>query len=510
MSRKLTDKQELLRWERFKKNIAASTPAEDLTHAEIEKKRVYLEARPIEWILYFFPKAAKYPFTPFHKKAINLICKIPELYIVLSWSRELAKSTIAMFVILFLILTGKKRNVLLFSATTKAAERLLRPYRAHIEANARLRMFYGDQVTPGTWTSTEFTLKNGASFLAVGAGEAPRGSKNDDIRPDVIYGDDFDTDEDCRNPEVLNKKWEWFEHAVYPTRSTSEPTLILFCGNIIAKDCCITRAGAMADMWDVVNIRDKNGKSTWPDKNTEEAIDRTLSKISKRAQQAEYYNNPVGEGKIFKEIVYGKIPPLSKFKFLILYGDPAPGESKKKSASFKSVCLLGKLKGKLYVIKPYLARGLNVTFIQWYIEALKYVDGKVPVFCYMENNKLQDPFFRQVFKPLVAKARKEQEIDLYIRPDEERKTDKATRIEADLEPLNSNGDLIFNEDEKGNPHMEEMETQFILFDMGLPYPADGPDCIQGGKRIIDNKQASSDPTVVISAKSFRAKNKHRM
>ena len=45
----------------------------------------------------------------------------------------------------------------------------------------------------------------------------------------------------------------------------------------------------------------------------------------------------------------------------------------------------------------------------------------------MENNKLQDPCFQQVFKPLVAKVRREQKIALFIRGDEEKKTGKATR-----------------------------------------------------------------------------------
>ena len=45
------------------------------------------------------------------------------------------------------------------------------------------------------------------------------------------------------------------------------------CGNIIAKDCCVVRAGEMADSWDIVNIRDKNGFSTWPEKNSEEDIE---------------------------------------------------------------------------------------------------------------------------------------------------------------------------------------------------------------------------------------------
>ena len=285
--------------------------------------------------------------------------------------------------------------------------------------------YYGKQELPGSWTEDEFTTKGKVSFRALGAGQSPRGSRNEAIRPDVLLVDDFDTDEDTKNPDIIQKRWDWWENALYPTRSISEPTLVIFCGNIIAKDCCVVRAGEMADSWDIVNIRDKNGFSTWPEKNSEEDIDRTLSKISKKAAQGEYFNNPISVGEVFENIAYGKVPALSKFKFLVVYGDPAPGESKgKKGKSFKTVSLCGKLGGRLYVIKTFLAQALNAEFIDWYVRMLEFVGGKTNVYCYMENNKLQDPFFQQVFKPLVAKVRREQKIALFIRGDEEKKTDK--------------------------------------------------------------------------------------
>ena len=119
---------------------------------------------------------------------------------------------------------------------------------------------------------------------------------------------------------------------------------------------------------------------------------------------------------------------------------PAPGESKgKKGKSFKTVSLCGKLGTRLYVIKTFLAQALNAEFIDWYVRMLDFVGGKTNVYCYMENNKLQDPFFQQVFKPLVAKVRREQKIALFIRGDEEKKTDKATRIEANLERSTAKG-----------------------------------------------------------------------
>lgn len=509
---KQTDKAALLNWERLKENIAKATPVDHtMTRAETEKHRRWLEERPLEWVKYFFPSFAQYEFAPFQKRAIKRIVSNPEWFEVLSWSRELAKSTCAMFCVMYLTLTGKKKNVILTSNSMDNAKRLLDPYRANLEANGRIMAYYGQQQSYGSWSDAEFITRQGVAFRALGAGQSPRGSRKDAVRPDVLLVDDFDTDQDTLNPDIIQKRWEWWEKALYPTRSVSEPTLVLFCGNIIAKDCCVVKAGAMADHWDIVNIRDKDGHSTWPEKNTEEHIDRVLAKISKKAAQGEYFNNPISEGEIFSEMAFGKVPALSKFKFLVAYGDPAPGEGKgKKGKSFKTVSLLGMIGERLYVVKTFLAQALNAEFIDWYVQLLDYVGGRAPVYCYMENNKLQDPFFQQVFKPLVAKVRKSKGVGLYIHGDERKKTDKATRIEANLEPMNRNGNLILNEAERDNPHMKELLDQFTLFTLTLRYPADGPDAVEGGLRIIRETMKKAEPAVTRSRTDLRKRNKRRL
>lgn len=505
------DKLAIQNWEKFREDIARATPVDrSLSTAEREKHRLWLEARPVEWIKYFFPNYAKYEFADFQRRAIRRITGHDEWFEVLSWSRELAKSTVTMFCVMYVTLTGRKRNVILTSNSKDNAVRLLDPYRANLEANGRIIAYYGRQQSLGQWTEDEFVTKKGVAFRALGAGQSPRGSRSEAVRPDVLLVDDFDTDEDTKNPDIIQKRWDWWEKALYPTRSVSEPTLIVFCGNLIAKDCCVARAGDRADHWDIINIRDREGRSTWPEKNTEEHIDRVLSKISTKAAQGEYFNNPVSEGEVFGAMAYGKVPPLTKFKFLVAYGDPAPGEGKgKKGKSFKTVSLLGKLGGRLYVIKTFLAQALNAEFIQWYVQLLEYVNARVPVYCYMENNKLQDPFFQQVFRPLVAKVRKEQGVQLYIRGDEQKKTDKATRIEANLEPMNRNGNLILNEQERDNPHMKELEDQFTLFTLSLRYPADGPDAVEGGNRIIDEIARRVEEPVVRSRSDVRKRNRKR-
>ena len=482
------ERQRLRDWKAYKENILNSTQV-DITMPETEKLRqkAYLETHPVEWIRYFFPMYARYPFAKFQIRAINRILNNPEWFEVLSWSRELAKSTIVMFCVLFLALTGKKRNIILASATITSAEKLLAPYRANLEANARIKFFYGDQMNPGQWTSVYFVTKGGASFMGIGAGSAPRGARNEAVRPDVLLVDDFDTDEDCRNPVTLDKKWDWWEKALYPTRSVSESTLVVFCGNIIAKDTCVARAGAKADHWDIINLVDRDGRSTWPEKNTPENIERIRKSISTKAFQGEYMNNPISEGKIFKNLPFGKVPPLEKFRFLVCYGDPAYSNRKDKSDSTKAVWLVGKLKGVYYVIKGFLARVTNAEYIDWFYLIKEYVGSRTAVYFCQENNSLQDPFFEQVFKPLIRDANAARKDSLYIREDRRSKIDKASRIEANLEPVDRNGQWVFNEDEQDNPHMRELIDQFRCFEMSLPYNADGPDCIEGGITVLDEK-----------------------
>ena len=261
---------------------------------------------------------------------------------------------------------------------------------ANFEENQRIIQDYGSQKKPGAWETGEFTCLCGCSFRAIGAGQSPRGTRNKNFRPDFILIDDIDTDEECRNPERIKTKWKWLEEALIPTMSVSGNYRILFNGNIIALDCCIKKAIEKATELkakgighvDIINIRDKNGLSVWPEKNSEEDIDLFLSLVSAAAQQKEFYNNPVVDGGVFEELTYGKVPALSKFKFVIIYGDPAPGENKTKKSSTKTVCLLGKLAGKLYLIKAFLDRGLNAEFIEWYIKLLEFVGGKTTVYCY--------------------------------------------------------------------------------------------------------------------------------
>lgn len=480
------DRQAIKDWNGYRASLKGDKGTDDLSPAERAEKLKKLEKDPVQWMQFFFAEYAKYPFTAFHKKAIRRITSNPEWYEVLSWSRELAKSTVVFMCVMYLVLTGRKRNVLLISNSHENAVRLLDPYKKAFEGNSLLKAYYGDLREYGKWTADEFSLTTGAAFRALGALESPRGTRKDAVRPDTVLVDDYDTDADCRNPDILKKKWDWFEGALFPTRSVSEDMLVVFCGNIIAPDCCVKRAGEKADHWDIVNIRDKDGKSTWPEKNTEEKIDRTLSKISTKAAQQEYFNNPLTEGDVFREMTWGKCPPLSKLRFAVAYGDPAPSNSKNRATSFKAAFLVGQHEGRFYVYTGFLDHVVNEEFVQWYYYLKDYAGERTQIYNYIENNKLQDPFYEQVFVPIFS-AKGQEQGHIGIIPDTRAKPEKFDRIEGNLEPLNRQGRLVLNIDEKDNPHMSRLAEQFLLINRAMKSPADGPDCIEGAVWIINQK-----------------------
>lgn len=476
-------------WKRHSDNLFREDAINvDETPLEKKKRIADLEAKPEEWKKYYFSKFCTAEPAPFHLDASKQILNNPEYYIVLSWSRELAKSTRTMMDVIYLVMTGKKKNILLVSYSSDNAEMLLRPYKNVFEQNERLRNDYGDQVNFGNWKEKKFVLKNCASFRAIGKGESPRGAKNDEARPDVILIDDIDTDEECRNPDRIKESVNWIEQALIPTRSISNPLLIIACGNVIANYCCITEMAKRADKHEIINIRDKNGKSSWPQKNSEAHIDRVLSQISWASAQKEYFNNPIIEGTVFKEIYYDKVPKLKDCDSVVIYSDPATSNKDKGKASTKGVIVIGKKGLKYYVYRVWLDTMGNSKFIDCLFEAYQYVVSEGVDVCkvYVENNSLQDPFYEQVLYPLIRQKANDTGKALPITPDTRRKAEKYFRIEGTLEPLNRLGNLIFNEKEKKNPNMQRMESQML----GVSEKAkmmDGPDMLEGGVWILQNR-----------------------
>jgi hypothetical protein len=491
----LSQKQILQQWNEYVENVRKSTALLTGETEEQQRRRIaILEKDPELWFKYYFPQYCYAEPAPFHLKATKRVLGNMEWYEVRNWSRELAKDVRTMMEILNLCLTKKKRYMLMISNSYDNAERFLMPYKANLEANQRIIHDYGVQELPGSWSAGEFITRGGVAFRALGAGQSPRGTRNEEVRPDILVFNDIDTDEECRNPDVIEAKWKWIEDAAIGTRSISKATLVIFLGNIIAENCCVMRAREFADHVSIVNIRDEYNKSSWPQKNTEEHIDRVLSQKSYASQQKEYFNNPMQEGQAFKELVYGRCPPLKDLAFVVIYADPSTSNRDKplqRSASktaCKAVAIVGYHDMKYYVYKCFIDHASNSTFIDWLYTCYNQVKDKVQPYTYIENNSLQNPFYEQVLLPLVYEKGKDNGGVLPVQPDARDKPDKWFRIEGTLEPINRQGLLILNIAEKEDPHMKRLEAQFKAAS-ALSRTMDGPDAVEGAVQIIRDKAA---------------------
>ena len=486
------DRKYLRLWRQYAENVKKATPV-DLNEDPVAKiKRIAeLEKDDERWFKYYFPNHYTSDPTDWQKASSKRVMSKKEYYLVRSWSRELSKTTRTRFEVIKKVLTGVNRNTLMISDTESNAQRFLLPYKVQLESNDRIINDYGDQKNLGQWEAGEFVTLRGASFRAIGAGQNPRGANNDAVRPDCILIEDIDTDEEVRNPERIKKKVKWLTEAVYATRSISLPLLWIACGNIIAKYCSITEMAKVADRHEVINIRDEDGKSTWPERNTEENIDRVLSKMPWSAQQKEYFNNPVTEGDTFKTISFGTVPQLKRCNQVIIYADPSTSNKdrgRNKQASYKGVVIVGALSRKRYLYKCWLDQTSNSTFVDWLYEAYLYCKdaGVDTVRVYIENNSLQDPFYQQVILPLIYKRSSTYGFTVPVTEDKRKKPDKYYRIEGTLEPLNRLGNLVFNKKEDKDPHMVKMHDQML----GVSPQAtvmDGPDALEGGCWLIQNR-----------------------
>lgn len=498
LSRK--DREQLVSWDAFVVNQYRATPV-DLNETATNKlnRIARLEAHPEEWYKYYFPNFYTSEPAPFHKKATKRVLENPEWYEVRSWARDLSKSGRTMMDVLLLAMTRKKKTIILVSATYDDAERLLKPYKTILEVNDRLKNDYGEQKALSGWEEGDFTTKKGISFRAVGAQQSPRGTRNDAARPDLILIDDIDTDIDCNNPDTIEKKYSWIETALIPTRSISVPLLIIACGNVIAKYCCITEMAKKANIHDIVNIRDNNGVSTWPQRNTEELIDLAFRTMTTSAIQKEYYNNPIRVGKLFKKVHWAKCPPLRACEHVLVYSDPATSNKDNKNSSRKFTGVIGYRQGNFYLYKVWLDNMTQQTFVNNLYHAHDWVkERKVDTFKnWIENNSLQEPFWEQVLKPLIKSVAKIlNRIPLFMSLDRRKKDDKYTRIEGTLEPKYKQGCIYFNIDEKDNPSMKTMEEEFLGVAPNSKM-MDGPDGLEGGVWIIENIASKENSQYVV-------------
>lgn len=465
-------------------NIFAVTKHSAVESIKEKKTRIdRLKKNYAAFCEFYFPHYCTCPAGDFHIETAKRILANRNPKEVLEWARGHAKSTnIDIFVPMWLMIQDEREfNVMVLVSQNKdKADTLLEDIKSEFQYNQRFIADFGEQYNPAHWSIGEFVTKSEFAFFSRGRGQSPNGLRYRQHRPDLIIIDDLDDDEEVLNADRVKKYTKWVKESLFATMDGGRGRFLMV-GNLLSKQSVlqniINSEGVTSSR---VNILDKNGNVTWKGRWTLDEVKKMEDFMGARSFQKEYMNNPTSEGDVFKEITFGKCPRLSDFKALICYSDPSPSNNVKAKNSTKAVVLIGCLNGKYYVLDCRLDRATNAEFVDWICDINASVPESVQIYNFIENNSLQNPFYEQVIVPAFREKANSLDRLINIMPDTRKKPDKFSRIEANLEPLNRQGLLIFNEKYSDNPHYKRLEEQFLGVTPKLSLPADGPDAVEGG------------------------------
>jgi predicted phage terminase large subunit-like protein len=139
---------------------------------------------------------------------------ITDELVLLAAPREHGKSTFFTFGIsLHDICFVLRYFIMIISDTNDQACEFTLPIRIELEENARLRSDFGE-FRGRKWEAGDFTTAKGTRVLARGKRDRVRGRKNKKYRPDRVWVDDLENDENVLNPKLVEKSIIWLRGAV--------------------------------------------------------------------------------------------------------------------------------------------------------------------------------------------------------------------------------------------------------------------------------------------------------
>lgn len=246
--------------------------------------------------------------------------------------RGSAKSTIAEEGIVIKTIAREIKHGLIVGASLDKAQERLHAIRRQFEKNARILELFGD-LRGQPWGDDQLELSTGATLLAMGRGQAIRGTKNVDYRPDFILADDIEDLTSVSTQEGREKVQVWFFTELLP--AGDEPTLRV---RMLANDMhpeCIANKLKSPDSGFVVRVypweyRGEHGErlATWPDRYPLETIElkrRQLYSLGRGAEYEREYmcHSESPESKPFKPDMIRVEPTVHAWQAVYSMKDPA-------------------------------------------------------------------------------------------------------------------------------------------------------------------------------------------
>lgn len=312
------------------------------------------------------------------------------------------------------------------------------------------REFFGETKKK---TVADFITENSIRLMAIGKGQAIRGLRHREHRPDLFIGDDLDSNKSVLNIEQRDKTHRWLKSEIL-SGINQEYGKAVIVGNMIHFDCLMARLKA-DDLWKYRGVPIyESGKLSWPERHLwtrEEADEYNQDKPKKEHKISieqikddkgslvfaqEYLLQPMSEKeRIFRPewIKYYKEIPKKDFQIVKGRIDPAAKEKESSDYSAIAIGIRDKRDGKIYIVDVWQGKVSEKTKANKIYEKHQTWDTEEFI---VEDNAYQD-----VLKQRVVEMKEEGKY-VPVRGVTTHK-DKVTRALA-IQPYIERGDVLFN------------------------------------------------------------------
>lgn len=482
----ITKSQALKEWSSFVEEVNARTTGKLHLTSETDVQRRKRIASYVDdysaFVEFYFPHYVKPGSTAqFQVDAALHLRDNPHARYSAQWARGHAKSThFSVFIPMWLMATQPEtiNTVLMIGRNNENAIRLMSDIQAELKGNQLYIRDFGEQESKGNWQLGSFITNEGKFFKALGAGQAPRGLRNRENRPDYILLDDVDDDKLCQNDDRVEKLYQWCLEAVLGTMQMGRGRYIVV-GNKISRNSIIQRfEDNEAFETTIINALDKEGNPSWSENFTKDEIETHIKTIGERAAQKELFNNPSAFGSVFKrDWLQFELSPMCDT--YVSYIDPSFKDTK--TSDYKAIVTVGKHRNHLFIVGIWLRKASVLAMAKAAYAEQKKFKSRI----YIEANFAQDLLLKSFDELAETEGYK-----LPIRKDREKKQNKFQRIE-NISPLFEMGNISFCELIRDTIDCKTFISQLLAFEKGSAVNDDGPDALEGAISKLRLRKSSS-------------------
>lgn len=497
-------KRDIREWLRFCEQVQASTSVNMTESKASQEERIKRALSDYNYyVKTYFPIYAQADCAWFHIRAANKIKTDPNIFAILEWAREHAKSVHAdIFLPMWLLAHGQLTGMILMGKNETDACNLLSDVQAQLQYNELFCHDFGDQYNIGSWEQGDFTTRQGVRFTAIGREQSPRGFRRNEKRPNYGVIDDIDDDEIVNNPRRVQKVVKNIMGAFYFALSIKGSRVVM-AGNrihhnsILANIVGDTRPGAPKRKG-IYHLKVcattggyYQGKPEWSERYTLEELRRKMDKAGPVRSRVEFYHEHLVEGKIFlnKYIFWKPVPSLKKAIIVIGYFDPSFENTP--TSDYKAIRVWALFPEGRYCIKSYVRRSELTSAFHWMVNFEKSLPEGTGVLWYVEQQ-----FFNRPIRDALDEVRKITGHNLQVLMDTRQKENKFVRI-LKMEPRYSLGGVFYNQEEMHDPDMLEGNNQLMAIEPGYHSPDDAPDADEGAWHYLDQHLPGRDFKPVI-------------